>query len=116
MAFLRAAVAYFAGLGVTLAACSRQRLGLPVQAFRRRLPPSRLKHSFTRPYRPQTNGKAERFIQSALREWAYGIPYQHSTKPPPCSSAGRVITTGIARTTALEVSRHARSPAAETTS
>ncbi|KCV16673.1 integrase core domain protein, partial [Bordetella pertussis B200] len=29
-----------------------------------------IKHRFTRPYRPQTNGKAERFIQSALREWA----------------------------------------------
>ena len=29
-----------------------------------------IKHDFTRPYRPQTNGKAERFIQSALREWA----------------------------------------------
>ncbi|MGH9895751.1 MAG: IS481 family transposase, partial [bacterium] len=39
-----------------------------------------LKHSFTRPYRPQTNGKAERFIQSALREWAYGIPSNHSTE------------------------------------
>jgi transposase InsO family protein len=39
-----------------------------------------LKHSFTRPYRPQTNGKAERFIQSALREWAYGIPYHHSSE------------------------------------
>jgi transposase InsO family protein len=37
-----------------------------------------LKHSFTRPYRPQTNGKAERFIQSALREWAYGTVYNHS--------------------------------------
>ena len=37
-----------------------------------------VKHSFTRPFRPQTNGKAERFIQSALREWAYGIPYSHS--------------------------------------
>ena len=40
----------------------------------------RIKHSFTRPYRPQTNGKAERFIQSALREWAYGIPYRRSTE------------------------------------
>jgi transposase InsO family protein len=30
-----------------------------------------IKHSFTRPRRPQTNGKAERFIQTALREWAY---------------------------------------------
>jgi transposase InsO family protein len=34
-----------------------------------------LKHRYTRPYRPQTNGKAERFIQSALREWAYGFVY-----------------------------------------
>jgi transposase InsO family protein len=40
----------------------------------------KLRHSFTRPYRPQTNGKAERFIQSALREWAYGIPYNHSSE------------------------------------
>ncbi|WP_146012438.1 integrase core domain-containing protein, partial [Janthinobacterium sp. AD80] len=37
-----------------------------------------LKHRFTRPYRPQTNGKAERFIQSALREWAYGFVYNNS--------------------------------------
>jgi transposase InsO family protein len=29
-------------------------------------------------YRPQTNGKAERFIQSALREWAYGRIYENS--------------------------------------
>lgn len=33
---------------------------------------------FTRAYRPQTNGKAERFIQSALREWAYGRVYANS--------------------------------------
>jgi hypothetical protein len=33
---------------------------------------------FTRAFRPQTNGKAERFIQSALREWAYGRAYRHS--------------------------------------
>ena len=32
----------------------------------------------TRPYRPQTNGKAERFIQTLLREWAYGRVYQNS--------------------------------------
>lgn len=35
-----------------------------------------VKHKFTRPYRPQTNGKAERFIQTMLREWAYLRPYQ----------------------------------------
>lgn len=39
-----------------------------------------LKHRFTRPYRPQTNGKAERFIQSALREWAYGFVYNNSNQ------------------------------------
>lgn len=37
-----------------------------------------IKHSFTRPYRPQTNGKAERFIQTALREWAYRLAYASS--------------------------------------
>ena len=37
-----------------------------------------LKHRFTRPYTPRTNGKAERFIQTALREWAYACSYQNS--------------------------------------
>lgn len=37
-----------------------------------------ISQKFTRAYRPQTNGKAERFIQSALREWAYGQPYSSS--------------------------------------
>jgi transposase InsO family protein len=37
-----------------------------------------IKHSFTRPYRPQTNGKAERFIKTALNEWAYVRSYANS--------------------------------------
>ena len=37
-----------------------------------------LKHSRTQPYRPRTNGKAERLIQTALREWAYGPTWQNS--------------------------------------
>jgi transposase InsO family protein/transposase len=37
-----------------------------------------LKHSRTRPYRPQTNGKAERFIRTMLREWAYAVVYGSS--------------------------------------
>ncbi len=37
-----------------------------------------LRHLRTRPYRPQTNGKAERFIQTLLRSWAYGFAYPTS--------------------------------------
>ena len=36
------------------------------------------RHIRTRPYTPKTNGKAERFIQTLLREWAYAIPYNTS--------------------------------------
>ena len=80
-AFLRAAIKYFAQLGVTV----RRVLTDNGNAFRSKRFAKAcrllgLKHSFTRPYRPQTNGKAERFIQSALRQWAYGIPYHHSSE------------------------------------
>jgi transposase InsO family protein len=77
--FLRDAVAYYAGLGVTV----RRVLTDNGSAFRSRDFASAcaelgIKHKFTRAYRPQTNGKAERFIQSALREWAYGWTYRNS--------------------------------------
>lgn len=39
-----------------------------------------VRQRFTRPYRPQTNGKAERFIQTLLREWAYRLPYRTSAR------------------------------------
>ena len=39
-----------------------------------------VRHRFTRPYRPQTNGKAERVIQTLLREWAYRVPYRSSAR------------------------------------
>jgi transposase InsO family protein len=48
--------------------------------FQKTLREQNLKHRFTRAYRPQTNGKAERFIQTALREWAYARSYQNSTE------------------------------------
>jgi len=51
-----------------------------MNAFRNRCANLGIKHRRTRPYRPQTNGKAERFIQSALREWAYGFAYHHSNE------------------------------------
>lgn len=77
--FLRDAVAYYNRLGVTI----KRVLTDNGSAFRSkefRLASQQLgiTHKFTRAYRPQTNGKAERFIQSALREWAYGWTYQNS--------------------------------------
>ena len=38
------------------------------------------RHIRTRPYTPKTNGKAERFIQTLLREWAYALPYRSSDR------------------------------------
>ena len=79
VAFLRSAVAYYASLGVTIervmtdnGSCYRSR------AFARVCRELGLKHVRTRPYTPKTNGKAERFIQTALREWAYAVAYPHS--------------------------------------
>jgi transposase InsO family protein len=39
-----------------------------------------VRHRFTRPYRPQTNGKAERLIQTLLRDWAYRFAYRTSAR------------------------------------
>jgi hypothetical protein len=52
---------------------------LQVEDFPGRLhPPGR--QIFTRPYTPKTNGKAERCIQTAIREWAYARAYQNSVQ------------------------------------
>lgn len=77
--FLQAAVAHYAALGVRI----QRVLTDNGSAYRSRLFAHTchalgIKHSFTRPYRPQTNGKAERFIQTCLREWAYGRTYSNS--------------------------------------
>jgi len=81
VAFLVATVKYFAQLGVTVRRVLTDNGAVfRSKAFARACRRLNLKHLFTRPYRPQTNGKAERFIQSALREWAYGVPYHHSAE------------------------------------
>jgi transposase InsO family protein len=81
VAFLRAAVAYYASLGVVVRRVLTDN-GSPFmsRAWRQTCAELGVAHKRTRPYRPQTNGKAERFIQSALREWAYGIAYDHSSE------------------------------------
>jgi len=78
-AFLKAAVAYYQSLGITVARVMTDN-GSCYRAFdfRDACRELGLKHIRTRPYTPKTNGKAERFIQTALREWAYAQAYPTS--------------------------------------
>ncbi len=77
--FLRRAVAWFEGLGITVKRVLTDNGSCYVsKLWRRTCEQLRICHKRTRPYRPQTNGKAERFIQTLLREWAYARLYQSS--------------------------------------
>ncbi len=79
--FLRNAVRYYARLGVTIKRLLTDNgSAFRSREFRTACGELGIIHKFTRAYRPQTNGKAERFIQSALREWAYGWTYQNSAQ------------------------------------
>lgn len=76
---LLGALEYYASLGITFkriltdnGACYRS------TAFAKLLKSLGIKHMRTKPYTPRTNGKAERFIQTSLREWAYAREYASS--------------------------------------
>lgn len=78
-AFLKAAITYYADLGIKIervmtdnGPCYKSK------AFARTCKQLGLKHIRTKPYTPKTNGKAERFIQTVLREWAYARTYDTS--------------------------------------
>ena len=76
--FLRRALAFYEQHGISAKrlmtdnawAYTRSR------AFRQLLDERQLKHLTTKPYRPRTNGKVERFHQTMAREWAYGLVYR----------------------------------------
>ncbi len=79
IAHLESAVRYYAALGITIrrvltdnGPCYHAR------AFSQACHRLGIRHRRTRPYTPRTNGKAERFIQTALREWAYAFSYATS--------------------------------------
>ena len=77
--FLKAAIAYYASLGITVERVMTDNGSCyKAFAFRRACKRLGLRHIRTRPYTPRTNGKAERFIQTALREWAYARAYHTS--------------------------------------
>ena len=81
VAFLKATVTYYAEPGCHDRAChDRQRVLLSFQGLCQGVQKLRLKHLRTKPYTPKTNGKAERFIQTSLREWAYARAYNTSNE------------------------------------
>ncbi len=79
--FLRRALTWFKRQGIRVRRIlSDNGSGYVSKVFQGRCAVDRVRHLRTRPYRPQTNGKAERFIQTLLREWAYVRPYPTSGK------------------------------------
>lgn len=79
IAFLSRSLAFFKANGITAERVMTDNgSAYRSAAFRNALGMAGLRHIRTRPYTPRTNGKAERFIQTSLREWAYAAPYQTS--------------------------------------
>jgi transposase InsO family protein len=81
VAFWQRAHSFFAAHGITVkrvltdnGSCYRSRL------WAQTLANTAITHKRTRPYRPQTNGKVERFNRTLLEEWAYARPYQSETE------------------------------------
>ena len=81
IAHLKAAVAWYEKIGIRVTrvmtdngSCYKSK------AFAKACKDLKIKHIRTKPYTPKTNGKAERFIQTALREWAYARKYQTSAE------------------------------------
>ncbi|MEW5837183.1 MAG: IS481 family transposase [Pseudomonadota bacterium] len=80
--FLTRAAAWFARLGIRVERVMTDNAFAYVnsRAYRQALEALGARHLTTRPYRPRTNGKAERFIQTALREWLYAKAYSSSAQ------------------------------------
>jgi transposase InsO family protein len=83
VAFLERAISWFAERGVTVRQVMTDN-GSPYlsNAWAAFCSARGIDHIRTRPYRPRTNGKAERFIQTMLREWAYAATYRNSRHRP----------------------------------
>jgi transposase InsO family protein len=77
--FLKASVAYYESLGIKVTRVMTDNGSCyKAKDFAKACKALGLKHIRTKPYTPRTNGKAERFIQTALREWAYARAYPSS--------------------------------------
>ena len=80
-AFLKSSLAWFSSHGLTVERVMTDNgSAYKSHAFRDALLDAGVKHKRTQPYTPRTNGKAERFIQSSIREWAYARPFISSAE------------------------------------
>ena len=80
-AFLERALAWLARHGVTVERVMTDNgSAYRSKLFAKALQAAGARHVRTKPYTPRTNGKAERFIQTSLREWAYAKPYRSSAE------------------------------------
>jgi transposase InsO family protein len=78
-AFLERALVFFSAHVVTVERVMTDNgSAYKSHAFREALAARSISHKRTRPYTPRTNGKAERFIQTSLREWIYASPFESS--------------------------------------
>ena len=78
-AALRTALAIFAADGIEVERVMTDN-GMAYRSHAYRAVLGDRRHSRTRPYRPQTNGKAERFIGTLVREWAYSMTYRSNSE------------------------------------
>lgn len=79
LAALHQALAFYSAHGITIQAVLTDRgSSYRSKLFAAACHQLGLQHRFTKPYRPQTNGKAERFIQTLTKEWAYARSYDSS--------------------------------------
>jgi transposase InsO family protein len=92
--FLRRGLAWFAEHGVQIKAVMSDNGSAYVShAYRQALAELGLRHLRIRPYRPRTNGKAERFIQTLLREWSTSASTAaHPSVPTLCRSISSATT------------------------
>lgn len=80
VSFLRQAVTHYAGLGVRIERVMTDNGAGYKKLFEAACQELGIRHIRTRPYTPKTNGKAERFVQTSLREWTYAQPYESSAQ------------------------------------
>ena len=114
IAFLEQALDFFARHGIGVRALLTDN-GSSYRSwqFARACQQLAIEHRRTRPYSPQTNGKAERFIQTALREWAYQNTGQTPIKQTCTCNLGTITTTGKDPMVAPNTSRPSAAPIKE---